>query len=75
MDCAHAGTLPHFRNSTRGQVNGSDRGVGYGAPAPTLDMDNDDARTDRVRAANRRVLIIVGLIALLLYLSQYFLKG
>ncbi len=36
-------------------------------------MSNQDARTDRVRAANRRVLIIVGLIALLLYLSQYFL--
>ena len=32
-------------------------------------------RTREGRAANRRVLIIVGLIALLLYLSQYFLKG
>ena len=75
MDCAYAGTLSHLRNSTRGQVDGNDRGVGYGAPAPTHDMENDDAKTDRVRAANRRVLIIVGLIALLLYLSQYFLKG
>ncbi len=35
-------------------------------------MDNEDDSTDRLRAANRRVLIIVGLIALLLYLSQYF---
>ncbi len=36
-------------------------------------MDNDDVKTDRLRAANRRVLIIVGAIALLLYLSQYFI--
>ncbi len=38
-------------------------------------MDNDENSTQRLRAANRRVLLIVGLIALLLYLSQYFVRG
>ena len=38
-------------------------------------MDNDENSTQRLRAANRRVLLIVGVIALLLYLSQYFIRG
>ncbi len=38
-------------------------------------MNNEENSTDRLRAANRRVILIVGLIALLLYLSQYFLRG
>ncbi len=71
MDCTHTGTVPYLQHGTGGQVD-REGVAGSGDPRCRHTMDNDDARTDRLRAANRRVLIIVGLIALLLYLSQYF---